>query len=171
VFVDKVRYAIIGCGGIARHYHLRELTNLPEAVFVACADIAVAKAKAMAKEFGARAHYDDHRTLLEHDDVDAVVVSTWHPTHSAIAADVLESGRHVLVQKPMTTNMADADRLVAAAVAGRTTGLKTYCFPFNWTGAFEKWKQPGTCFRSCSSRACATISSHSASARSCRTTR
>ena len=44
--------------------------------------------------------------LLRRDDVDAVIVATHHPTHASIGCDVLEAGKHLLVQKPLTTNLA-----------------------------------------------------------------
>lgn len=136
--MDKVRYGIIGCGGIARGFHLRDMTAIAEAELIACADITVEKAKAMAAEYKAKAYYEDYHQLLARDDIDAVIVCTWHETHAAIGADVLKAGKHVLVQKPMTISIEDANTLVDAAVEGRKHGLKTYCFPYNWNPAYEK---------------------------------
>lgn len=135
--MDKVRYGIIGCGNIAHGFHLREMTAIPEAELIATADVQEARTKSTAERFGAKAWYTDYKKLLERDDVEAVIVSTYHPTHAAIGSDVLAAGKHVLVQKPMTTNMADADKLVSAAVEGRKRGLKSYCLPFNWTPSYE----------------------------------
>src|SRR5262249_31004588 len=76
----------------------------------------------------------DHGDLLRRDDVDAVIVATYHPTHASIGCDVLAAGKHLLVQKPLTTTLADADRLVAPAApaAGETIWP-----PYNWSSPFR----------------------------------
>lgn len=130
---DIVRYGIIGCGGIAHGYHLRELTAIPAAKLIATADTDADRAKTTAERYGAEAWYPDYERLLARDDIDAVIVSTWHPTHAAIGIAGLEAGKHVLVQKPLTTKMADADRFVDAAQAARARGQKVQCFPYNWS--------------------------------------
>jgi predicted dehydrogenase len=127
----EVRFGIIGCGGIANGFHMKDLGQIPEARLVACADIRPAVAKAFAEKWKAEASYGDYSKLLAREDVDAVIVATHHETHAAIAIEALEAGKHVLVQKPLTTRMEDADRFVAAAEA--RPGQKVQCFPFNWT--------------------------------------
>lgn len=129
----QVRFGIIGCGGIANGFHMRDLTQIPEARLVACADIRPEAAKQFATKWDAEASYADYHQLLARDDVEAVIVATHHETHAAIAAEALEAGKHVLVQKPLTTRLEDADRLVAAAEA--RPRQKVQCFPFNWTHA------------------------------------
>jgi predicted dehydrogenase len=129
----QVRFGIIGCGGIANGYHMKDLSQIPEAQLVACADIRPQVAQEFAAKWGAEASYGDYHPLLARDDIDAVVVSTHHETHAAIAVDALEAGKHVLVQKPLTTRLEDADRLVAAAAA--RPRQKVQCFPFNWNRA------------------------------------
>ncbi len=129
----QVRFGIIGCGGIANGYHMKDLSQIPEARLVACADVREPAAKEFAAKWGAEASYAAYPRLLARDDIDAVIVATHHETHAAIAVEALEAGKHVLVQKPLTTRLADADRLVAAAAA--RPGQKVQCFPFNWTHA------------------------------------
>ena len=55
--------------------------------------------------------------VIEHGDVDVLLVLTSMPEHAALAAAGLAAGRHVLVEKPMATTLADADVLLAAAAA------------------------------------------------------
>jgi predicted dehydrogenase len=130
---QAVRFGIIGCGGIANGFHMRDLSQIPEAKLVACADLRPEAAKQFAEKWGADASYGDHTQLLARHDVDAVIVATHHETHAAIAVDALEAGKHVLVQKPLTTRLEDADRLVESAKA--RPRQKIQCFPFNWTSA------------------------------------
>jgi predicted dehydrogenase len=149
----RVRFGIIGCGGIANGFHLRDLSQIAEAELIACADIRREAAEQTAARWGAAASTDDYHKLLERDDIDAVIVATHHATHAAIAVDVLESGRHVLVQKPLTTRMEDADRLVATAKA--RPRQKVQCLPFNWTGGLMQAGQllrGGAIGRPCQSR-------------------
>jgi predicted dehydrogenase len=129
----EVRFGIVGCGGIANGFHMKDLSQIPEARLVACADIRPEVAKSFAEKWDADVHYGDYRQLLAREDVEAVIVATHHETHAAIAVDALEAGKHVLVQKPLTTRLEDADRLVAAAAA--RPRQKVQCFPFNWTHA------------------------------------
>jgi len=107
--------AIIGCGGIARAKHLPELRRVRELKLVACCDIIPERAADLARRGGASIVTKDYRDLLDCDQVDAVIVSTPHPSHGSIAVDVLGAGKHLLVQKPMTTSIRDADRLLRAA--------------------------------------------------------
>jgi predicted dehydrogenase len=129
----EVRFGIIGCGGIANGFHMRDLSQIREARLVACADIRPAVAKAFAEKWKAEESYGEYPKLLAREDVDAVIVATHHETHAAIAIEALEAGKHVLVQKPLTTRLEDADRFVAAAEA--RPRQKVQCFPFNWSNA------------------------------------
>lgn len=130
----KVRYAIIGCGGIAHMFHLPEMTQIPSTEFILACDIREHRARFTAEKFGATGWTADYKEVLNRDDVDAVIVATYHPTHARIACDVLDAGKHVLIQKPMATRMEDADRLVETAA--RANG-KTYCLPFLYTPEYE----------------------------------
>ena len=59
--------------------------------------------------------YVDHRRLLEETRPDVAVVITPHPFHAAIAIDALEAGCHVLVEKPIAIQVAEADAMIEAA--------------------------------------------------------
>jgi predicted dehydrogenase len=152
----KVRIGIIGCGGIANGFHLRDLSQIPEAEVVAYADINIRSAEETAKRW--KKHWrkyfvtDDYKKLLEQD-LDAVIVATYHETHAKIAADALRAGKHVLVQKPLTTRMEDADELVE--VANEHRDLKVQCLPYNWTEVYKEAKRlidDGAIGRPCQAR-------------------
>ena len=59
--------------------------------------------------------YDDHRRMLDSDSVDAVIVLTALDSHHTIGVECLESGRHVLMEKPLAITVKAAQRLVTAA--------------------------------------------------------
>jgi len=130
----SIRFGIIGCGGIANHFHLKDLAGIPEAELVACADVREEAARRTAERWGATFWSTDYADLLARGDVDAVIVATHHPTHAAIGCDVLAADKHLLVQKPLTTTLADADRLVQAAASSRR---RTMCLPYNWANAYR----------------------------------
>jgi myo-inositol 2-dehydrogenase / D-chiro-inositol 1-dehydrogenase len=110
-----VRYGIIGSGTMGRE-HILNLQLIPEARVVALADPHPASlTSAAALAGGEVATYDDHRALLERDDVDVVVIATPNHTHAAVLADVFETDRHILVEKPLCTTIEDAKAVVAAA--------------------------------------------------------
>jgi predicted dehydrogenase len=96
---------IIGCGNISWAY--LKLANLFKDIEVkAVADINMAAAKARAEEFGVRAH--TVKDLLKQDDIDIVVNLTVPATHYKVSKQILDAGKHVYSEKPMTLSYKDA---------------------------------------------------------------
>jgi predicted dehydrogenase len=112
-----VKIAVIGVGHLGRH-HARILATLPDVELAAIVDLNHERANRVAAEHRTRA-FTDWRDVAT--SVDAVTIATPTETHSAIAESLLESGIHVLVEKPMTRTTAEADRLIAAAAKGGAT--------------------------------------------------
>lgn len=118
----QVRVGLIGCGKIAKT-HAAALASLAEADFVACCDAEVGRATALAAEHGVPQVFSDVGALLRSGAVEAVCVCTPHPSHGAIVVAAAEAGVHVLCEKPLTINLAEANRMVEAAErAGITFG-------------------------------------------------
>lgn len=118
----KLRVGVVGCGNIAKA-HAAAYASLPEADFVACCDANEERARALAVTHGVPAVYADAREMLQSGRIDAVSVCTPHPAHLEVVLAAAEAGVHVLVEKPIATNLADADAMVeAAARAGITFG-------------------------------------------------
>ncbi len=115
--MDKVRIGIIGCGGIANGKHMPSLKKLPKVEMVAFCDIVEERAVKAAKDYGAEgaAVYTDYRKLLERGDIDVVHVLTPNKQHSFITVDALEAGKHVMCEKPMAINSAEAKKMLDAA--------------------------------------------------------
>ena len=120
---DKVRIGIIGCGGIANGKHMPSLKKLPNVEMVAFCDIVVERAEKAAKDYGApgAAVYEDYKKLLEDKTIDVVHVCTPNRSHSFITVDALEAGKHVMCEKPMAINGAEAKKMLDAA---KRTGKK-----------------------------------------------
>jgi len=115
--VADLRVAVIGVGHLGKH-HARILGDLPDAKLVAVVDPNAERASAAASASGARA-LADYRDLFGQ--VDAVTVATPTELHHEVAMPFLERGISVLVEKPMTRTLAEADALLAAAAASGAT--------------------------------------------------
>ena len=117
-----VKVGIIGCGGIANQKHMPSLKKLPDVEMVAFCDIIEEKAKAAAEKFGTpdAKVFTDYKELLKLD-LDVVHVLTPNKQHSFITVDALESGKHVMCEKPMAKTAEGARAMVAAA---KETGKK-----------------------------------------------
>ncbi|MBR4881289.1 MAG: Gfo/Idh/MocA family oxidoreductase [Clostridia bacterium] len=121
--MDKVRIGIIGCGGIANGKHMPSLKKVAECEMVAFCDIVVEKAEKAAKEYGVEGAkvYADYKELLADETIDVVHVCTPNRSHSFITVDALEAGKHVMCEKPMAINTAEAQKMLDAA---KRTGKK-----------------------------------------------
>lgn len=106
-----MRTAVIGVGHLGRH-HVRILASLPGVTLVGVVDTNTDRAAQVAAEHGTRA-CSDWRELAGQ--IDAVVVAVPTESHAAVALPLVESGVHVLVEKPLTRTVAEADALIAAA--------------------------------------------------------
>ena len=109
---------IIGCGGIARISHAPSLKVLEQhgaCRVVACADVVEEAAQSLACQFEIPCAFTDYRDLLALDDLDAVTVATPPFAHKETAVAALRAGKHVLCEKPMAMNVAEAEEMAAAA--------------------------------------------------------
>jgi UDP-N-acetyl-2-amino-2-deoxyglucuronate dehydrogenase len=115
----SLRFVIIGCAGGIVPTHLQALAHLPTAQIVGMSDIDAVRGAVRAAEVGC-SFFTDHRALLADVCPDVAVICTPHPFHAPIALDCFAAGAHVLVEKPMAVEVAEADAMIAAAeAAGR----------------------------------------------------
>src|SRR3982751_3605545 len=128
--MKTLRTAVVGVGHLGRQ-HARihaALAAEGKAEFVAVCDINEQTAREIAAERGAR-WTSDWRTLVG--EVDAVSLSTPTESHAEIACALLEAGVHVLVEKPISRTLEEADRMIAAAARGRATLMVGHLERFN----------------------------------------
>ncbi|GHV89751.1 oxidoreductase [Spirochaetia bacterium] len=111
----KLRYGLIGCGGIATAKHLPALQKLKDVELAAFCDIVKERAETMNRDYaGGKAKvFTDYRELLK-EDLDAVLVLTPNISHAPISIDALRAGKHVLCEKPMAKTYAEAQAMLAA---------------------------------------------------------
>lgn len=111
----KVRVGVLGLGAIAQVVHLPVLSEIADVELVAVCDADKAKAKAIAGRFGIPNVFDSDEAVFKSDLVDAIVICTPSHLHEPQAIAALESGKHVLVEKPLALSAEASARVVAAA--------------------------------------------------------
>ncbi len=113
IAMKKVKLGLIGCGRIAKN-HLDAVSQIPEAEFVAVADIIAEKAQATAESYGIKAVYTDYHEMLEKEKLDAISICTPSGMHPQMGIEVAKHGVHVITEKPMGINIQGADNLIQA---------------------------------------------------------
>ena len=106
-----LRCAVIGVGYLGK-FHAQKYAKIPECELVAVVDSRQEQADAVAAPLGCAA-LTDYRALLGKVDAVSIVVPT--QGHYDVCAEFLRAGVHVLVEKPMTTTLAQADELIRLA--------------------------------------------------------
>jgi predicted dehydrogenase len=112
--------AIVGCGRIGS---LRALmaSRHPAVRFLALADRDPERARTLAERVGAQVHSADSLDVMSRPEVNAIVVSTIEVEHTTPVLQALDLGKPVLVEKPIALDLAEADRIIAAAERSGTS--------------------------------------------------
>ena len=113
--------AVIGLG--VGRTHARAFAQMPATELVALCDLDADRLEKANESYGVATHTDSAE-LLRDDRVEVVSVATPHPSHASIAIAAMESGRHVIVEKPMTVDLREADAMIECANrTGRKLGV------------------------------------------------
>lgn len=111
---DKIRWGIIGCGGIARKF-VEDMPFVKDGIVAAVGSRSLDKAKAFAAEYGIKAAYGSYAQLACSGEVDAVYIATPHPMHLENALISIDAGKAVLCEKPLAINALQAKKMIEAA--------------------------------------------------------
>ncbi|MGQ9629581.1 MAG: Gfo/Idh/MocA family oxidoreductase [bacterium] len=109
--METIRVGVIGVGHMGA-YHARVYSELWNVDFAGVCDINSRRAEAIAKKYGVRA-YTDYKKFLK--DVDAVSIAVPTSSHYEVAKYCLSEGKCVLLEKPMTESVEDAEELISLA--------------------------------------------------------
>ena len=109
-----IRWGLLGAGGIASHF-AGTVSAGPRAQVVAVGSRSRDRAERFATAHGIPTTHVGYRDLVEDPQVDAVYVATPHSEHAEHALLAIKAGKHVLVEKPFTRNVAEAEAVFAAA--------------------------------------------------------
>jgi UDP-N-acetylglucosamine 3-dehydrogenase len=116
---SKLRVGLVGCGAFGES-HLMAMAGIPFLQITAVADVVMERALKLAERYKVPHVAPDFRELCSRPDVDAVSVVTTEDQHLEPVLCALKNGKHVFVEKPMATRLADAEKMLAAA---RQSGL------------------------------------------------
>ena len=105
----------VGVLGLGRHgtNHVRSYDKLPQAELVAVCDMNAARVEEVAKQFGVKG-YTSADDLFADTDIEAVSIVSPEELHAEHVVVAAAQGKHVMVEKPMAMNVADAERMIAA---------------------------------------------------------
>lgn len=115
--MNKLKFAIIGCGRISYKHVEAIINNSVECELVAVADPIIEKAELRAKEYKEKIQtevntFSDYKKMLEDIDIDAVTIATESGYHAEIAIYCMNKGKHVIVEKPMALSTKDAEEMI-----------------------------------------------------------
>ncbi|BCK01456.1 Gfo/Idh/MocA family protein [Anaerocolumna chitinilytica] len=112
--MEKVKVGIIGTGSIS-NMHMAGYTRLQNVEVVAACDICEERVKAFAKTYNIPHTFTDYNELLKMAEIDAVSVTAWNNIHAPASIAALNAGKHVLCEKPLALNAAQAAEMVETA--------------------------------------------------------
>ena len=111
--MKKIKSAVIGAGYLGK-FHAEKYASLPDSELIAVVDVNQQAAEEIAQKHQTKA-LTDYRQLLGQVDAVSIVVPT--TLHHQVALDFINHGTHVLVEKPITVTVEEADELIVAAQA------------------------------------------------------
>jgi myo-inositol 2-dehydrogenase/D-chiro-inositol 1-dehydrogenase len=111
---NKIRFGLIGFGAWGRH-HARAIAECPSADLTAISTRSLANQTEARKRHPASQIFDDYHQMLSLPDIEVVDIVLPTDLHFAVAADSLQAGKHLLLEKPMALTLAHCDELIRLA--------------------------------------------------------
>lgn len=118
-----LRLALVGCGRVIERCHLPALRSLADLELVALVDPDATRLTALSQRTGVRRCDADYRAMLEDGSIDIVAVCAPPLLHGEIGLAVLDTGKHLFMEKPLALSLDDADRLVQRSAAAEVQAM------------------------------------------------
>jgi len=129
---DKIRIGLIGAGNIG-NVHLQSFTQFKDQCeIVAITDAYLPLAEQRAEQYGIKAVAPSPDALLARDDLDAVIIGVPNKAHAPLTIQALESGKHVLCEKPMGLNAQAAKEIVRAQRSSGKIVMVAHQMRWDW---------------------------------------
>lgn len=128
--MKTIGVAIIGCGGITLQNHLPGLALCPEARVVALCDTDPAVLQRASQQCAGATCCSDYQQVINRDDVHAVIIATPNILHAPIALAAIATGKHVLSEKPLAMNFAEAMQMYRAAETAGVRHMTAFTYRF-----------------------------------------
>ena len=127
---QKTKIAVIGLGTVGQLVHVPILAKLNSVELVAVSDINKTRLNSVADKFNIKNRFTDFTKMLETVEIDAVVISTPTNTHKSIAIECLSKRKHVLIEKPIGLNLAEAQEIDSEAKKNKCHAMVGMNFRF-----------------------------------------
>ncbi|HUG90851.1 MAG TPA: Gfo/Idh/MocA family oxidoreductase [Planctomycetaceae bacterium] len=121
--MTALRVGIIGAGGIAAKLHLPEMRTVEDACVTVIAGRRQSRLETLCRKFDVPHWTRSYEEVIGDPQVEAVIVAVPHPLHVEWGLKALAAGKHVFMQKPLSTSLAEAERFVEAAECSDRTVL------------------------------------------------
>lgn len=121
--MDPIRVGIVGAGGIAAKLHLPELNAAAGVEVTLLGGRRQNRLETLCRKFQVPRWTQSYEDVIDDPDVDAVVIALPHPLHVRYGLQALAAGKHVLMQKPLSTSLEESQQFVDAVEAASATVL------------------------------------------------
>lgn len=125
-----INVGVIGCGYWGPNL-IRNFNELKDAKVTIVADLLDSRLKFIKSKYHFIRTTKDYHQILKNSDIDAVVIATHVSTHYLIAKEILKSGKHVFIEKPMTDSVSKAKQLIQLANKKRRIIMVGHTFEYN----------------------------------------
>lgn len=123
----EIRLAVVGTGGMA-NFQAQQFLAIPGVKIVAVCDVDKTRAQEFATKHGAQEVYTDFDKMLRESDFEALTNVTPDPFHAPLTLKALAAKKHVLCEKPLATNYADAQKMVVAAKKAKVINMVNFSY-------------------------------------------
>ena len=128
--MDRLRIGVIGLGWFGE-IHCDTIVSVPNLELAALCTRKPERLSGLAQKYGVRKTYRDYHDMLADPEIDAVSIVTMWDQHTEPAIAALEAGKHVFLEKPMASTVADCRKIIAAAKKSRGILLVGHICRFN----------------------------------------
>jgi predicted dehydrogenase len=138
----KIHWGIIGLGNIA-HQFAKDLMLVEDAELAAVASRNIEKSKEFAKEYDCPKAYSSYDDIINDPEIHILYIATPHSSHATLTIKALQNNKHVLCEKPIALNYADALQMIEASKANNKFFMEAFWTRFNpsFREAFSKIKK------------------------------
>lgn len=111
----KIKIGFIGCGRAAQTVHLPYFAASDQCEITTLVERRVGLASTLADQYGIPKVSEDYRVMCDDPEIDAVVMILREPLHQPVAVDLMQAGKHVFTEKPLSDRLDEARRMVTVA--------------------------------------------------------
>ncbi len=130
-FMEKVKWGVLGCASFARRRTIPAMLESPSVELVGVASRTREKAESFRAEFNLMRAYGSYEEMLLDPAIQAVYIPLPNGLHAEWTIKAMESGKHVLCEKPFTSNAAQAQQVAAAAAKAGVAVMEAFMWRFH----------------------------------------